>query len=146
MMAMLLLALIIVLLVFFMLINKGKIGEEKLTAIGFSENNLLLLSYLRTPLSYNGEEILMSDLIVLEDKDKIEEETKKILDTYCNGKCGWKIELEYTDDKIVVSNGDFIETLSSDFELTGFDGNIQVKFQKGVIERIMAYSKYKILK
>src|SRR3989344_7609819 len=85
--AILFLTLIIFIAMILFVANRGKIGEEKLNSIKISENNLLLLNYLRTPVIYEGENILISDLIVLKNKNKIEEESKNILNKYCTAKC-----------------------------------------------------------
>jgi hypothetical protein len=71
---------------FMFLANKDKLTDDKLNQIAFSESNLLLLNYLRTPLDYNNQEIVMTDLIVLKDKDRIKDETREIFNKYCSGK------------------------------------------------------------
>lgn len=141
--AILFLILVIFIAMLLFVANRGKIGEEKLNSIKISENNLLLLNYLRTPVIYEGEDILISDLIVLKDKNKIEEETKSIFNKYCSGKCVWKITLDYGDDKFIIASGtdNFISTLSNTFTLNGFNNNIIVNLEFGYNERIRGYSK-----
>ena len=143
--AILLLTLIIFIAMLLFVANRGKIGEEKLNSIKISENNLLLLNYLRTPVIYEGEDILMSDLIVLKNKNKIEEESKNILDKYCTSKCVWKLTLNYENDNIIITSNSvtdfFVVTSSNEFNLTSFGENILIKLEMGYNERIKGYSK-----
>lgn len=64
---------------------KLSLEEQNLNAVGSSNNDLLLINYLKTPVIINGESILMSDLIRLYlsnniYKDNLEKESSKIFD------------------------------------------------------------------
>lgn len=138
--AILFLTLVIFIAMLLFFANRGKIGEEKLASIKMSESNLLLLNYLRTPLNYNGENILMSDLIVLKDKREIEKQAKSIFGKYCFDKCIWKIVFNYNGDKILIDSGvtSTFKTVSlNEFNLTGFDNNVNIKFETGYNQRVI---------
>ncbi|MBU2634207.1 MAG: hypothetical protein KJ674_03095 [Nanoarchaeota archaeon] len=140
------LSLVIFLMIFLFVANRGKIGEEKLNSIKISENQLFLLNYLRTPIEYEGGTILIGDLIVLKNEDKLKEEGEKILSDYCKDESVCKVTLDYGGDKIVISSKvvhNFVSTSSNEFVLVGYEGDIIATLEKGYDQKIRSYSKLK---
>ncbi|MFH1209173.1 MAG: hypothetical protein V1663_00065 [archaeon] len=131
---------------FMFLANKDKLTDDRLNQIAFSESNLLLLNYLRTPLIYDNQEIVMSDLIVLKDKNRIKEESREIFNKYCSGKCAWRITIDYgAAEQIIVEKDllhNFVTNHNNNFNLTGFNQNISINMEIGYDQKISGYSRF----
>ncbi|MCD4666503.1 hypothetical protein K8R47_01685 [archaeon] len=102
-------------------------------------NDLDLINYLNTEVEYNGDKILIADLILT--RNKVEENTKEIFENYCYlfNKCYGEFTIIYSDGEVVLINfgsgylGEFDNIAKGEFILKDFDnGDIKIGFRRGV--------------
>ncbi len=96
--------------------------DEKLE---FSNRDITLMNYLRTPVTIEGLNFLMSDLIAYsyhnDDFELLEEETKKVFLLVYKDKCFWDVSYYVEGEKVgYISNIDEADTNRkvSDFDFT----------------------------
>ena len=107
-------------------------NERKLTIenINAAEDEILLMNYLRSNVTYNNHDIKMFQLLSTKNKSEIELNTRKIMESICEknkifkkNQCFWDMTIKYNDEELHYSGGSRLIAIAPESYT-----NTQIKF------------------